>query len=117
VKRAVPALVTRHQIDLVIANVENSAAGFGVTPDIADDFLSWGVHVMTGGNHTWDKKEIFPYFAEQPRLLRPANMPDGTPGHGRFLARTANGTPGGRHQCHGPCLHDRHRRSVQGGAR
>ena len=93
VRRAVPALVTRHQIDLVIANVENSAAGFGVTPDIADDFLSWGVHVMTGGNHTWDKKEIFPYFAEQPRLLRPANMPDGTPGHGRFLARTANGTP------------------------
>ena len=92
VRRAVPALVRHHHIGLVIANVENSAAGFGVTPDIADDFLSYGVHVMTGGNHTWDKKEIFPYFAEQPRLLRPANMPAGTPGHGRYVARTANGT-------------------------
>ena len=57
--------------------------GFGVTPDIADDFISYGVQVMTGGNHTWDKKEIVPYFADQPRLLRPANMPAGTPGRGR----------------------------------
>ena len=72
---------------------------------------------MTGGNHTWDKKEIFPYFAEQPRLLRPANMPAGTPGHGRFLARTANGITRGGDQRHGPRLHDRHRRSVQGRAR
>jgi 2',3'-cyclic-nucleotide 2'-phosphodiesterase len=95
VRRAVPALVAHHQIDLVIANVENSAAGFGVTPDIADDFLSYGVHVMTGGNHTWDKKEIVPYFAEQPRLLRPANMPAGTPGRGSFVARTSSGTPVG----------------------
>ena len=92
VRRAVPALVAHHHVDLVIANVENSAAGFGVTPDIADDFLSYGVHVMTGGNHTWDKKEIIPYFAEQPRLLRPANMPAGTPGRGSFVARTASGT-------------------------
>jgi len=93
VRRAVPALVNRHGIDLVIANVENSAAGFGVTPDIADDFMSWGVHVMTGGNHTWDKKEILPYFAEQPCLLRPANMPAGTPGRGTFVARATNGVP------------------------
>ncbi len=93
VRRAVPALVSRYSIDLVIANVENSAAGFGVTPDIADDFMSWGVHVMTGGNHTWDKKEILPYFAEQPCLLRPANMPAGTPGRGTFVARATNGVP------------------------
>ena len=91
VRRAVPALVAHHQIDLVIANVENSAAGFGVTPDIADDFLSWGVHVMTGGNHTWDKKEIVPYFADQPRLIRPANMPAGTPGRGRVVVTATNG--------------------------
>lgn len=95
VRRAVPALVSRHQIDLVIANVENAAAGFGVTPDIADDFISWGVQVMTGGNHTFDKKEILPYFADQPCLLRPANLPAGTPGRGTFLARAANGVPVG----------------------
>jgi len=93
VRRAVPALVAHHKVDLVIANVENAAAGFGVTPDIADDFLTHGVHVMTGGNHTWDKKEIVPYFADQPCLLRPANMPAGTPGRGRFVARATNGTP------------------------
>ena len=91
VRRAVPALVAHHHVDLVIANVENAAAGFGVTPDIADDFLSYGVQVMTGGNHTFDKKEILPYFAEQPRLLRPANMPAGTPGAGRYVATAGNG--------------------------
>jgi metallophosphoesterase (TIGR00282 family) len=91
VRRAVPLLVSHHQVNLVIANVENAAAGFGVTPDIADDFISYGVQVMTGGNHTWDKKEIVPYFADQPCLLRPANMPAGTPGRGTFVARASNG--------------------------
>ena len=93
VRRAVPALVAHHHVDLVIANVENAAAGFGVTPDLADDFLQHGVHVMTGGNHTWDKKEIIPYFADHPWLLRPVNMPAGTPGRGRYLARATNGVP------------------------
>ena len=93
VRRAVPALIARHHINLVIANVENSAAGFGVTPDIAEDLLSFGVQVMTGGNHTWDKKEILPYFSQQPRLLRPANMPQGTAGNGRFVAMASNGVP------------------------
>ena len=91
VRRGVRALVGHHKVDLVIANVENAAAGFGVTPDIADDLMSFGVQVMTGGNHTWDKKEIFPYFAEQPRLLRPANMPAGTPGRGTYVAQAGNG--------------------------
>jgi len=91
IRRGVPALVAHHEIDLVIANVENAAAGFGITPDIADDLGEFGVQVMTGGNHTWDKKEIFPYFAEHPRLLRPANFPPGTPGRGRFVARTSLG--------------------------
>jgi hypothetical protein len=93
VRRGLAALVAHHRVDLVIANVENAAAGFGVTPDIADDLLFCGVHVMTGGNHTWDKKEILPYFAEQPRLLRPANFPAGVPGKGRFVARAGNGVP------------------------
>jgi metallophosphoesterase (TIGR00282 family) len=92
-RRGLAALRAHHQIDLVIANVENAAAGFGITPDIADDFLEFGVDVMTGGNHTWDKKEIIPYFADQPRLLRPGNMPAGTPGKGRVVARASNGVP------------------------
>ncbi len=93
VRRGLAALVAHHHIDLVVANVENAAAGFGVTPEIADDFLSYGIHVMTGGNHTWDKKEIFPYFAEQPRLIRPANFPPGAPGRGVSVVTAGNGVP------------------------
>ena len=91
VKRGLAAIVERHSIDLVIANVENAAAGFGVTPDIADDLVELGVHVMTGGNHTWDKKEIIPYFQDHPRLIRPANLPPGAPGRGVYVTRTAAG--------------------------
>jgi 2',3'-cyclic-nucleotide 2'-phosphodiesterase len=93
IRRGLAALVAHHQIDLVIANVENAAGGFGITPDIADELTAGGVHVMTGGNHTWDKKEIFPYFATQPRLIRPANLPVGAPGRGVYVARTGRGTP------------------------
>jgi len=91
VRRGLAALVAHRQVDLVIANVENAAAGFGVTPDIADDLFAAGIHVMTGGNHIWDKKEVIPYIGEQPRLLRPANYPAGTPGYGRYVAVAANG--------------------------
>jgi 2',3'-cyclic-nucleotide 2'-phosphodiesterase len=91
VRRGLGAIVAHYRIDLVIANSENAAAGFGITPDIADDLLEHGINVMTGGNHTWDKKEILPYFADQPRLLRPANFPEGAPGRGRFVARASNG--------------------------
>jgi metallophosphoesterase (TIGR00282 family) len=90
-RRGLAALSSHHNIDLVIANVENSAAGFGVTPEIAQELFEYGVHVMTGGNHTWDKKEILPYFAKQPRMIRPANFPDGAPGLGHYLARAENG--------------------------
>jgi len=91
VRRGLSALVGRHRVDLVIANVENAAAGFGVTPDIAEELFELGVHVMTGGNHIFDKKEILPYFGEQPRLLRPANYPEGAPGRGLYVARATNG--------------------------
>jgi metallophosphoesterase (TIGR00282 family) len=93
VRRGLAAIVAHQRIDLVIANVENAAAGFGVTPDIADDLTELGVDVMTGGNHIWDKKEILPYFADHPRLIRPANYPDGAPGAGRYVARARNGVP------------------------
>jgi metallophosphoesterase (TIGR00282 family) len=90
-RKGLAALASHHNIDLVIANVENSAAGFGVTPDIAEELFEYGVHVMTGGNHTWDKKEIIPYFAKHPRMIRPANLPDGAPGLGHYVARAENG--------------------------
>jgi metallophosphoesterase (TIGR00282 family) len=91
VRRALPALVDQRDIDFVIANVENSAAGFGVTGDIAEAILGYGVDVMTSGNHVWDKKEVLDYLPRQQRLLRPANFPAGVPGRGAYLATTRAG--------------------------
>jgi metallophosphoesterase (TIGR00282 family) len=91
VKRAVPALVERHHVDFVIANVENAAAGAGITGDLADWILGCGVDVMTTGNHVWDKKELLEYISRQPKLIRPANYPAGAPGHGRYVGRTPSG--------------------------
>jgi metallophosphoesterase (TIGR00282 family) len=93
VRRALPALIERESIDFVIANVENAAAGFGITGDIADAILGYGVDLMTTGNHVWDKKEILEYIPREPRLLRPANFPAGVPGRGASLARTRTGEP------------------------
>jgi len=86
-------IVGEQRIDLVIANVENSAGGFGVTPQIAEDMLSVGVEVMTTGNHVWDKNEVHEYFARQPRLLRPANYPPVLPGSGVYTGKARNGAP------------------------
>jgi metallophosphoesterase (TIGR00282 family) len=94
-RRAIPALVEQRDIDFVIANVENSAAGFGVTGDIADTILGFGVDVMTSGNHVWDKKEVLDYIPRQPKLLRPANFPAGVPGRGSYVGRTRTGEPVG----------------------
>jgi len=94
-RRAIPALVERESIDFVIANVENSAAGFGVTGDIADAIVGYGVDAMTSGNHVWDKKEVLDYMPRQPKLLRPANFPAGVPGRGSYLGRTRTGEPVG----------------------
>jgi metallophosphoesterase (TIGR00282 family) len=90
-RRALPALIERESLDFVIANVENSAAGFGVTGDIADAILSYGVDAMTTGNHVWDKKEVLDYIPRQAKLLRPANLVPGTPGRGSYLGRTRSG--------------------------
>ena len=84
-------LVQQRQIDIVIANGENSASGFGITPRIAEEFLALGIDVITGGNHSWDRKEIIEYLPHQPRLLRPANFADGTPGNGTFIGSAKNG--------------------------
>ena len=93
VRRAVPPLVERHDIDLTIANVENAAGGRGVTRDVAEAILAAGVDVMTTGNHVWDKKEVLDYIRIQPRLIRPANFPSGVPGRGRYIAHARGGEP------------------------
>lgn len=84
-------LISEHKIDLAIANAENSAGGFGITPLIAEELLSLGLDVLTGGNHSFDKREIHEYYPHQPRLLRPANYPDGLPGAGVYAATARNG--------------------------
>ncbi len=85
-RRALRALLPRlrreYAVDLAVVNVENAAAGFGVTPQLCREFLEQGVDVMTSGNHIWDKKEIIEYIAKENLLLRPANFPAGAPGAG-----------------------------------
>ena len=78
-------------IDVVIANCENSAAGFGVTPNIAEELFKLGIDVMTSGNHIWDKRDIYDYLTRTPRLLRPANYPPATPGSGLYIHETPSG--------------------------
>ena len=91
VHRGLRGLVAHYGIDLVIANAENSANGFGITRDIGHTLLEWGIDVMTSGNHIWDKKEALDYIATEPRLLRPANYPAGVPGRGSYVAQTRDG--------------------------
>jgi metallophosphoesterase (TIGR00282 family) len=80
-----------YEVDLTILNCENAAAGFGVTPKIADEFFDWGIDVLTSGNHIWDKKEIMPYLDKNRRLLRPANYPVNNPGTGIAVLKTREG--------------------------
>ena len=90
-RSSLAAIIRHHDLDLVIANAENSANGFGVTKDVGDTILGYGVDVMTSGNHIWDKKEVIPYIAMEPRLIRPANYPAGTPGRGSYVATARDG--------------------------
>jgi metallophosphoesterase (TIGR00282 family) len=83
-------MIGSNRIDLVIANGENAAGGFGITPSIAEDLFSVGIDVITSGNHIWDKREVYDYFSRQPRLLRPANYPD-APGGGVVTLTAKNG--------------------------
>jgi len=91
VQKGLRALLEHYDIDVTIANAENAAAGFGLTRDIGETLLEWGVDVMTSGNHIWDKKEVLEYIAVEPRLLRPANYPAGVPGRGSCIAQTRDG--------------------------
>src|ERR1700719_4960069 len=83
-------IVQTRQIDLVIANGENSASGFGITPRLAEQLFAAGIEVLTGGNHIWDRKEILEYIPNEPRLLRPANFPK-SPGRGLYVGTSRGG--------------------------
>ncbi len=95
VREKLRGLVREEHIDLVLANGENAAAGFGITPSLAEDFFDMGVDVLTTGNHVWDKREILDYFAKVDgdahgparRVLRPANYASDLPGHGSYEGR------------------------------
>ena len=84
-------IISSEQIDLAVANAENAAGGFGITPMIAEELFALGLDVLTTGNHIWDKREIFEYLDRQPRLLRPANYPGNIPGRGVHVGRGRNG--------------------------
>jgi len=91
---SVPLLKKERHIDFVIVNGENAAAGRGITPKITIDLLRAGVSVITTGDHIWDQKEIVPYIDTEPRLLRPVNYPEKTPGQGSVILETAKGKVG-----------------------
>ena len=99
VGRAGRAAVTEHVpelrrtlgLDFVVVNGENAAAGFGITDKICAELYAAGVDAITTGNHVWDRREIIAYIPSDPRLLRPANFPRGTPGRGSHVYRLADG--------------------------
>ena len=90
VKEHLPHMIETHAVDLVVINGENAAGGFGLTPAIADDLFDLGAHVITTGNHVWDKREIIEYMQSVPedsherprRIVRPANFVAGRAGDG-----------------------------------
>ena len=82
VQALLPGLRQEYGTDLVVANGENSAGGFGITIDVAQELFDCGVDVITSGNHIWDQKEIIPYLDEDFPILRPLNYPPTTPGRG-----------------------------------
>ncbi len=93
VQALLPRLIDQHKADYVVVNVENSAGGFGVTPDVLAELGPVGIHCYTTGNHVWDKKEGVALLNHVPNLLRPANYPEGNPGKGLHVGETAAGIP------------------------
>ena len=87
----VPGLRAALDLDLVVVNGENASHGFGLAPDMARAFLAAGADVITLGNHAWDRREIIPYLEEEKRVIRPANFPPGTPGHGAVVVDVRGG--------------------------
>ncbi|MGB9823058.1 MULTISPECIES: TIGR00282 family metallophosphoesterase [Thermodesulfovibrio] len=88
VKAILPGLVEQYKIEFVIANGENAAGGFGITENVAQELFSYGIDLITTGNHVWDKKESIPYIAKEAKILRPLNYPAGIPGFGSIVTKT-----------------------------
>ncbi|MEI6608447.1 MAG: TIGR00282 family metallophosphoesterase [Deltaproteobacteria bacterium] len=91
VSELLPGLISEHEIDLVIANCENAAAGFGITREIVEELYNSSIDVLTSGNHIWDKREVMGFISDYETLLRPANYPAKVPGTGAVLVPTAAG--------------------------
>ncbi len=91
VHERLPRLVRDWKLDLVIANAENAAGGFGITETIYRELIDCGIDAITLGNHAWDQKEALVFIERAPRLIRPINYPSGTPGRGAALIETKNG--------------------------
>ncbi|MCX7634772.1 MAG: TIGR00282 family metallophosphoesterase [Syntrophales bacterium] len=91
VRELLPAMVREGEIDLVVANCENAAGGFGITREVVEDLYGYGVHILTTGNHIWDKKEITDFIGDYETLLRPANYPERVPGRGSVVMPTPQG--------------------------
>lgn len=89
---ALPRICSSYPVDLIVANAENIADGKGITPDTAEELFSLGIHVLTSGNHAWDKPGIHDYIVNEPRLLRPYNYPAVMPGHGWHVVTTRRGS-------------------------
>jgi hypothetical protein len=84
-KTLLPSVTGKYKIDLVVANGENAAGGFGITDKLVSELFGFGVHVITTGNHVWDKKEFIPHISKEDRVLRPLNYPPGVPGFGSLI--------------------------------
>lgn len=91
VKELVPKITKREKIDFIVANGENAAGGSGVTPALVDELLSYGVDVITSGDHIWKRKEIIDRIAQDARILRPANYPREAPGFGSTVVQSKAG--------------------------
>jgi 2',3'-cyclic-nucleotide 2'-phosphodiesterase len=91
VKALLPNLTDKYKVDIVIANGENIAGGFGLTETLVSELFKLGVHVVTTGNHVWDKKEFVHYISKDNRVLRPINYPPGVPGYGSVVFTTPKG--------------------------
>jgi len=93
VRDLLDGLVDNHRVDLVVANAENAAGGFGITAETAEDLFDAGVHILTTGNHVWDKKEAIDLLDYSDKILRPANYPPDAAGVGLATVETPGGVP------------------------
>jgi metallophosphoesterase (TIGR00282 family) len=91
VRALLPELIATETPDLIVANGENAAGGFGISAEVCQELLQGGIDVLTLGNHAWDNREVTPILEREPRLIRPANYPAGTPGAGYYIATARNG--------------------------